>query len=83
MLPSGQLHIEGLGPEQQQVFINSIKEQQAQQIHAAQMARVLPQQHIINQVRYQCNISFINVTSTARNVRISALCRLKIVLLAV
>ena len=47
---AGQLHIEGLGPEQQQVFINSIKEQQAQQIHAAQMARVLPQQHLINQV---------------------------------
>ena len=55
----GQLHIEGLGPEQQQVFINSIKEQQAQQIHAAQMARVLPQQHLINQVHtyYLCTIT--------------------------
>ena len=56
--PSGQLHIEGLGPEQQQVFINSIKEQQAQQIHAAQMARVLPQQHLINQV-YLHHVYFI------------------------
>ena len=51
MTNSGRLHIQGLGPEQQQVFINSIKEQQLQQIQAAQIARVLPQQHMINQVR--------------------------------
>lgn len=49
-LGQGQLHIEGLGPEQQSVFINSIREQQKQQIQAAQIARVLPQQHIINQL---------------------------------
>eukprot|EP00116_Pleurobrachia_bachei_P000393 sb/3460655/ len=49
-LGDGKLHILGLAPDQQQVFINSIKEQQAQQIHQAQLARMLPTQHLLSQV---------------------------------
>ena len=50
---SGQLHIIGLAPEQQQIFIQSIRDQQRQQImkaQEAQMAKIIPQQQMLQQV---------------------------------